>query len=90
MRRDDVIETTGYSILSMDTIEVKMTIIEPLVRKNEVDCFKYIVQGIRQIERTGQPTITINYGDGTCDNLADVTVDGVTTTIELKHKRRTN
>ncbi|MCK9206790.1 MAG: hypothetical protein M0P66_06740 [Salinivirgaceae bacterium] len=85
-KRDDVIETTGGSTLTTDSVQVVMTILEPLVRKNEIGCFMYIIQGIMQIEKTGESVLTIDYGDGTCDNLADVTQDGVTTTIELKRK----
>ncbi len=86
-KRDDVIETTGSSTCTLaDGTVISMNIIEPLVRKNEQGCFMYIVQGILENTVTGKPTVTINFGDGTCDNYADVTVDGVTTTIELKRK----
>lgn len=40
---------------------------------------------------TGESTITMDFGDGTCDNLVDVTTDGVTETIEINprgHRRR--
>jgi len=86
-KRDDVTETIGgSSCVLADGSEKTMTIITPLVRKNEIGCFMYIVEGIREISETDLPTTTINYGDGTCDNLAEVTVDGVTTVIEIKRK----
>lgn len=87
-KRDDVSETTGGSTCVLaDGTEKTMTIITALVRTNEEGCYKYIVEGIREITETDAPTMTIDYGDGTCDNLAEVTVDGVTTVIELHRKR---
>jgi hypothetical protein len=84
---DDVTETTGGSTCVLaDGTEKTMTIITALVRTNEEACYKYIVEGIREITETDASTITIDYGDGTCDNLAEVTVDGVTTVIELHRK----
>lgn len=89
-KRDDVTETTGGSTCVLaDGTEKTMNIITALVRTNEEECYRYIVEGIREITATDLPTITINYGDGTCDNLAEITVDGVTTVIELHRKRRT-
>ena len=35
---------------------------------------------------SGKPTRTLNYGDGTCDNLAQLTTGGETIEIELKGK----
>ena len=87
-RFDDVIETTGNSnCVLADGTEITMTILSPLVRKTELGCFMYIVEGVREIIKTDESPISINYGDGTCDNLAEVTQDGVTVTIELKRKR---
>lgn len=87
-RFDDVIETTGNSNCTLaDDTEITMTIVSPLVRKTEPNCFMYIVQGVREIVKTDESPISIDYGDGTCDNLAEVTQDGITTIIELKHKR---
>jgi hypothetical protein len=86
-KRDDVTETTGSSSCVLaDGTESSMTILSPLVRINEVGCMMYIVKGIREISVQGASSLTIDYGDGTCDNLATVTQDGVSTEIELKRK----
>lgn len=86
-KRDDIVALTGESTCNIfDTLEVSSVINEDLIRKNEPGCFMYFVSGVREINKTGESTLTINYGDGTCDNLADVTQNGVTTTIELKRK----
>jgi hypothetical protein len=41
------------------------------------------VSGTVSKVKNGVETL-VDYGTGECDNLASVTVDGVTTTIELK------
>ena len=43
---------------------------------------KYPLSGIVEITRAGE-TMTIDYGTGECDNLAQVTKDGVSEEIEL-------
>lgn len=87
-KRDDVIEITGGSSCTLtDGTVVTSTILTPLVRKNEVGCFLYFVQGTRQTIVGDETPVTIDFGDGECDNLAEITKDGVTTTIELKRKR---
>lgn len=87
-KRDDIIEITGHSLITTDTTQVSITIIEPLTRNNKTGCFMYIVKGVMQIVKNNEPVLTIDYGDGTCDNLAEVTQDGVTTTIEIKRKTK--
>ena len=61
----------------------------PLVKTNQTDCFRWPVSGVREITINETTVIIINYGDGTCDNIAEITKDGVTTTIELnRHRNR--
>jgi hypothetical protein len=45
------------------------------------------VSGVKSIKK-GDDEIIIDYGDGSCDNIATVTINGVTEEIELKMKRR--
>lgn len=85
---DDVIEITGTSNSTLaDGIEITCEITTPLVRDNKEGCFKYIVSGVREIMK-GEEEIIIDYGDGTCDNLAEITRDGVTEIIEIKRRHR--
>ena len=66
-RSDDVYEVTGIAIgKTSDGSEYKKEIIEPLsVQK---DCF-WITKGV--IETTiGESTTSVNFGGGTCDNIA--------------------
>lgn len=78
---DDVIETTGSSQASTSTGNVwAREITEPLVRMG--DC-RHHVSGIVQFSQNGSVLATLNYGDGECDNLAVLTVDGEDVEIEL-------
>lgn len=54
----------------------------PLIRSRAVGC-NFFVYGEVNVDVAGESTRTFNYGDGTCDNLATVTQDGVTQTITL-------
>ncbi|MFM1879301.1 MAG: hypothetical protein RLZZ241_2167 [Bacteroidota bacterium] len=44
--------------------------------------WKIPVEGIMEIT-SGENTLTIDFGDGTCDMLADVTTNGVTETVDI-------
>lgn len=43
--------------------------------RREMGC-PYIVQGIQTVKLDGKKDRTINYGSGTCDNIAVLTIDG--------------
>ena len=45
---------------------------------------RWIAQGIMELTPTGKATRTLDFGNGTCDNLATVTVNGQTFTITLR------
>ncbi len=46
---------------------------------------RFIVSGTIEIKPEGKPMRTLDFGDGECDNLATVTVNGKTYTIHLRH-----
>jgi len=78
---DDVWSVTGTGIgVNLDKKNYTMTITTPLIYKN--GCF-YPVSGIVTIDTVGGDMQTIDYGSGDCDNLATVTIAGVTTEIKL-------
>jgi hypothetical protein len=86
---DDAFKITGAARgqVKRDTTLVgwNATIVEPLVRRN--NC-RWIVQGTVRTVRENATTGTrfvglINYGTGTCDNAATVTINGVTYNITL-------
>jgi len=78
---DDTWAVTGAgSGINLDNQNYTLTITTPLIYKN--GCF-YPVSGIVTIDTIGGDLQTIDYGNGDCDNLANITVGGVTTEIEL-------
>jgi len=42
------------------------------------------VEGVKLIKREGQPDVLIDYGDGTCDSLVTVTINGVSREVDLR------
>lgn len=88
-RRDDVYELIGQTTtVNANGVVCTSTIIEPLIRSNEPECFKYFISGVKQIVKGDESPVIMDYGDGTCDNLVEITKDGVTEVVELSRKRR--
>lgn len=83
-RSDDMIQTTGsINVESSTGYTYTRLIAEPLI--NLGDC-RHHVQGIVQYSQNGDVIAELNYGDGACDNLAQLTTGGETIEIELKGK----
>ncbi len=81
-RWDDVFLLTGTAEgIRPSGLNWTREIIIPLRR--EVSC-RYIVSGSVQIEPEGKPVRLLDYGDGECDNIATVTINGKTFTIYLR------
>jgi hypothetical protein len=82
-RDDDKIVITGSNIVENKTenITYSRTITDGLIKLG--DC-RNIVAGTVEISQNGNVIATLNYGDGTCDNLASLTTNGTTTEITLK------
>jgi hypothetical protein len=51
--------------------------------RKEMNC-RWIVSGTVEITPEDRPTRILDYGDGTCDNIATVIINGVTYTITLR------
>ncbi|MEN8201332.1 MAG: hypothetical protein ABFS28_01970 [Bacteroidota bacterium] len=94
---DDVfLKSGGGSLTVNDELKFERNIIEDLLIDRS--CM-FPLQGIIEISR-GEETMTIDYGDGECDNLAVVSKDGAIEEIELmsgrfrkgfqRHKRNMN
>ena len=62
-----------------DELKFEKITIEPLLIDRSC---RYPLSGIVEITRADE-TMTIDYGDGECDNIAHVSKDGVTEEIEL-------
>jgi hypothetical protein len=82
MRNDDVFLVTGNShIVRRNGVVLDLTITTPLRR--EVPC-RYFVSGVIEIVKNGA-TSTLDFGNGTCDNEATLTLpNGNTRTIHLR------
>ncbi|MBH8559541.1 hypothetical protein [Hymenobacter negativus] len=80
---DDVYSVTGAATgTNRKNVGYTATIQNPLIKR--ADCPKYFVQGTIGITNTNSKTMTLDYGTGTCDNVATVTVNGHTKTIALR------
>jgi hypothetical protein len=80
---DNVFLVTGSGTTTMPNGDVCSSTIQTPLRY-EMACKKpFPVSGTVLKVKNGTETL-VNYGNGECDNLADVTVAGVTTSIELK------
>lgn len=89
--QDTLLENTYDRVQITGTIEVessagdsyKRLITEPLIKLE--DC-RHPVQGIVEYSVNGSMVAELNYGDGSCDNLALLTTEGETIEIELQGK----
>lgn len=78
---DDVYLITGSaSGTTANATTFTMLITTPL--RKEIGC-KYFVSGIMDVTPSGKPTRTIDYGNGSCDNIITVTINGHTFTVLL-------
>jgi len=79
-RLDDVFLIRGISSGSQGSFTFNRVINTPLRR--EGSC-QWLTSGNVTISRSSRPSRTIDYGTGSCDNQATVTVNGTTRTITL-------
>ena len=80
---DDVYSVTGSATgTNRKNVGYTTTIQSALIKR--ADCPKYFVQGTMAITNTNSKVMTLDYGTGTCDNVATVTVNGRTRTIQLR------
>ena len=82
---DDVFKITGNATgttsKSGTTLDWSHNITEPLIRK--ASC-RWIVKGIVEIKKGTAPVATLDYGPGSCDNQAVITVNGQAREINLQ------
>jgi len=82
---DNVFSITGnWTITKRDGNIRTSTIVEPLIRN--MAC-KFLVSGVVEIEKTDKKKI-LDYGDGECNDLASLTVEGKTYEIHLRKRHR--
>ena len=72
--------TGSVSGVNINGLSYTADIKDPLIKA--LGCW-WIASGSIEFNAEGKPTVTINYGDGTCDNKATVTVNGKTYDIKI-------
>jgi hypothetical protein len=78
---DDVYQLTGEAHgVNSAGADYQYNITTPL--KKKLNC-QWIVSGILTLQVTGLPLITMDYGDGTCNNNANIIINGQTYPITL-------
>nr|WP_321454178.1 hypothetical protein [uncultured Carboxylicivirga sp.] len=86
IHEDDVFEITGYSnIIDSDGDEFKKEISIPLIKTGTC---RYIVSGEVTLSQNTIVFAVINYGDGTCDNIATYTTAEGTTEFNIGQRIR--
>lgn len=78
-RSDNVYYLTGSGSVVLNDTTYTKTITTPLLF--DASC-NYILSGVVELKKNSS-VATIDYGDGTCDNKATVTIDGTTEEIDL-------
>jgi hypothetical protein len=79
-KMDDIFYRSGLgTIIINDTLAYSYTITTPLLFDRSC---RYILSGVVELYKDGS-TVIIDYGDGTCDNIATVTANGTTEDINL-------
>jgi hypothetical protein len=80
---DDVFAISGTSSgINAAGNAYKFTTITSIVKANACH---WITSGKLKIERTGKLDAVVDYGDGTCDSLATITVANKTFPFVMKH-----
>lgn len=88
-KHDDIIKVTGSCTgINRYGETFSSEIVSALIRNNTEGCSRFYIQGIVNIVKGDGTEITIDYGDGTCDNLAEITTNGETKVVELMPHRR--
>ena len=83
---DDLITITGFVNYEIEGgSSFSKTIIDPLIKTGTC---RFIVQGVVSFTYNSEFFAELDYGDGTCDDIATITKDGETRQITIGHRRR--
>lgn len=82
---DDLYSITGSaSGTSASGNSYTMNITSPLIRNMALGCRRHFTQGTFQLTPANRPMRTVDFGSGACDNVATVTINNNTYTIQLR------
>lgn len=85
MWSDDIYSITGSaSGTGANGTNYSATITNPLIRNMALGCRRHFTQGTCTLTPDNKPTRTIDFGTGTCDDIATVTINNNTYTIHLR------
>lgn len=80
--RDDIWHINGVATgVNRQGLEFTREITSPLWK--EIGC-RFITKGTVLIQVEGRPDVILDYGDGTCDPIATITIEGETDSVRLK------
>ncbi|MFW5821666.1 MAG: hypothetical protein ACOCWA_10265, partial [Bacteroidota bacterium] len=86
LHSDDVILITGYvNYEAANGATFSKTIIYPLVKTGAC---RFMVEGIVSFTLNGEDFAELDYGDGTCDDVATITKDNETRQITIGKRLR--
>jgi len=88
---DERIRTGSASGTTRKELAYTVNITKPIIWKRGCLPRKRVmipVEGIKVREVEGEGPCTIDYGDGTCDNLMTISKDGMSKEVEFKRQRR--
>lgn len=82
---DDYLALTGSlnGTVASSSTTMTLTVLQPVIKHRGQGCSRNYIQGVVKIEQNGQTDKFIDYGTGTCDELATETVGTTVTTITL-------
>jgi len=80
--RDDIWHINGIATgVNRQGLAFTREITSPLWK--EIGC-RFITRGTVMIQAEGRPDVILDYGDGTCDPLATITIEGETDQVRLR------
>ncbi|WP_345222927.1 hypothetical protein [Hymenobacter koreensis] len=86
--QDDLYSISGSAAgTNRKGVSYTATIQQPLVKKFQAGCARHFISGTLQITTSREKTLLLNYdpaGTQACDNIASVTINGRTRTIQLR------
>lgn len=83
-KEDDQYAVTGHATgTSSDGSQLDYTILQQLIKNRATGCNQFYVQGVTRTRKTGQAEKYLDYGVGSCDNIAVETINGVSQNITL-------
>lgn len=86
-RSDDEYNVWGTASGSHTDGKAYTAVVDEATPLHRIVGCRHWVSGILNLTPTGKPTRSIDFGDGTCDDKAVVTVNGRTINITLRHRR---